>query len=134
MDNDNVYKFMSDFDYKFIMDRIYNSTIGSELVSTKPMGDDPSVFKHVKQEDLPDSKICVNDEPEPLTMDEVDKMVRWQINNGSKQTYDELFAWFKPIVKYLMNDGSYEVRFKGWFGGIYNVNKDFTEIKLIGRQ
>lgn len=51
MDNDNIYKFMSDFDYKFIMDRICNSTIGSELVSTKPMGDDPSVFKHVKQED-----------------------------------------------------------------------------------
>jgi hypothetical protein len=33
-----------------------------------------------------------------------------------------------------MKDGSYEVRFKGWFGGIYNVNKNFTEIKLIGRQ
>lgn len=96
--------------------------------------DNPSIFKHVKQEDLPDSKIYVNDEALPLTIDEVDKMVRWQINNGSKQTYDELFAWFKPIVKYLMKDGSYEVRFKGWFGGIYNVNKDFTEIKLIGRQ
>lgn len=76
MDNDNVYKFMSDIDYKFLLDRIYSNTIGSELVSTKPMGDNPSIFKHVKQEDLPDSKIYVNDEALPLTIDEVDKMVR----------------------------------------------------------
>ena len=134
MDNDNVYKFMSDIDYKFLLDRIYSNTIGSELVSTKPMEDNPSIFKHAKQEDLPDSKIYVNDEALPLTIDEVDKMVRWQINNGSKQTYNELFAWFKPIVKYLMKDGSYEVRFKGRFGGIYNVNKNLTENKINRRQ